>query len=166
MPNLPLVTSSDEEDSFAYQLSPWVRIRRTRGDLRYELRSRLSYEDFPNVSGNADSLDQFVLLRGSYRFRGTTTFGFVNDFATPQNTMKSWDMVARYVMPEVNGQLASMRDSNEFVINHREYFLKAQQAVLNKIMENERAAEAFRTGPTTGAPIAAHYAPTRESLAD
>ena len=39
--------------------------------------------------------------------------------ATPQNVSKSWDMVARYVIPEVNGQLRSMRESNQFVIDHR-----------------------------------------------
>ena len=49
-------TRDDEERSSAYRLSPWLRIRRTQGDLRYEFRSRLSYEDFPNVSGDADSL--------------------------------------------------------------------------------------------------------------
>ena len=86
--------------------------------------------------------------------------GFAHDWANRENTRRSWDMVARYVIPEVNGQLASMRESNQFVIEHREYFEKAQTAVMNKIMENERAAEAFKVVPTAAAPIAAHYAPS------
>ena len=86
---------------------------------------------------------------------------FVNDWASPANTAKSWDMVARYVIPEVNGQLAPMRESNEFVIEHREYFQRAQTAILNKINEHERAAETFRTEGVGGrAPIAAHSGPT------
>ncbi len=112
------------------------------------------------VIGTPDDLIQRVLEMYEVTGGFGVAIGFVNDWASPQNTMKSWDMVARYVIPEVNGQLASMRESNQFVIDHREYFEKAQKAVLNKIMENERAAEAFKTVGTVGAPIAAHYAPT------
>jgi hypothetical protein len=35
-----------------------------------------------------------------------TVVGFVHDWANPENTMRSWDMVARYVVPEINGYLA------------------------------------------------------------
>ena len=34
-----------------------------------------------------------------------TVVGFVHDWANPENTMRSWDMVARYVVPEINGYL-------------------------------------------------------------
>jgi limonene 1,2-monooxygenase len=85
--------------------------------------------------------------------------GFVNDWASPANTAKSWDMVARYVIPEVNGQLDSMRESNQFVIENREYFVRAQQAIMNKINENERAAEAFKQVSNAQSPIAPHSAP-------
>lgn len=111
------------------------------------------------VIGTPDDLITRVLEMYEVTGGFGVAIGFVNDWATPQNVSKSWDMVARYVIPEVNGQLRSMRESNQFVIDHREYFEKAQKAVLNKIMENERAAEAFKTVPTTSAPIAAHYAP-------
>ena len=85
--------------------------------------------------------------------------GFVNDFATPTNTKKSWDMVARYVVPEVQGQLDSMRESNTFVRENREYFDRAGQAILNKINENERAAEIFATQQSGATPIASPNAP-------
>jgi limonene 1,2-monooxygenase len=32
--------------------------------------------------------------------------GFVHDWANPENTRRSWDMVARYVVPEINGYIA------------------------------------------------------------
>src|SRR5215475_14661788 len=50
-----------------------------------------------------------------------TVVGFVHDWANPENTMRSWDMVARYVVPEINGYLAGLRASREFVANNREY---------------------------------------------
>ena len=51
-----------------------------------------------------------------------TVVGFVHDWANPENTMRSWDMVARYVVPEINGYVAKLRQSREFVANNREYF--------------------------------------------
>ena len=35
-----------------------------------------------------------------------TIVGFVHDWANPENTRRSWDMVARYVVPEINGYIA------------------------------------------------------------
>ena len=34
-----------------------------------------------------------------------TVIGFAHDWANPENTLRSWDMVARYVVPEINGYL-------------------------------------------------------------
>ena len=72
-----------------------------------------------------------------------TVVGFVHDWANPENTMRSWDMVARYVVPEINGYLVNLRTSREFVANNREYFNRARQAVMAKITENPAAAAAL-----------------------
>jgi limonene 1,2-monooxygenase len=72
-----------------------------------------------------------------------TVVGFVHDWANPENTMRSWDMVARYVVPEINGYLAGLRKSREFVATNREYFNRAREAVMSKIHENEAAAAAL-----------------------
>ena len=72
-----------------------------------------------------------------------TVVGFVHDWANPENTMRSWDMVARYVVPEINGYLAGLRKSREFVATNREYFNRAREAVMSKIVENEAAAAAL-----------------------
>ncbi len=74
--------------------------------------------------------------------------GFAHDWANPENTRRSWDMVARYVVPEVNGYLDGLRKSQQFVIDNRAVFERAGQAVMAKIMENEKAAAALPlTGP-------------------
>jgi limonene 1,2-monooxygenase len=72
-----------------------------------------------------------------------TVVGFVHDWANPENTRRSWDMVARYVVPEINGHLAALRTSREFVVNNREYFNRARQAVMAKITQNPAAARAL-----------------------
>jgi limonene 1,2-monooxygenase len=73
-----------------------------------------------------------------------TVVGFAHDWANPENTIRSWDMVARYVVPQINGYLAGLRTSREFVANNREYFNRARQAVMAKITENALAAEALK----------------------
>ena len=73
-----------------------------------------------------------------------TLVGFVHDWANPENTFRSWDMVARYVVPEINGHLRKLRESREFVATNREYFERAKQAVMAKITQHELAAEALK----------------------
>jgi limonene 1,2-monooxygenase len=73
-----------------------------------------------------------------------TTVGFVHDWANPENTMRSWDMVARYVIPEINGYVAKLRESQKFLIDNRGVFDRAGQAIMAKIMENKDAAEALK----------------------
>jgi limonene 1,2-monooxygenase len=57
-------------------------------------------------------------------------------------------MVARYVIPEINGYVAKLRESQKFLIENRAVFDRAGQAVMAKIMENDKAAAALPlTGP-------------------
>src|SRR5712671_845498 len=72
-----------------------------------------------------------------------TVVGFVHDWANPENTMRSWDMVARYVVPEINGYLAGLRQSQDFVATNRGVFDRAKEAIMAKITENEAAVAAL-----------------------
>ena len=71
--------------------------------------------------------------------------GFVHDWANRENTLRSWDLVARYVVPEVNGLLDDYRDSYRWVNESRETWTRAKEAVDTKIEQHERAAEVMRT---------------------
>jgi len=72
-----------------------------------------------------------------------TLVGFVHDWANPENTMRSWDMVARYVVPEINGYLAGLHQSQHFVATNRAVFDRAKDAIMAKINENEAAVAAL-----------------------
>ena len=76
--------------------------------------------------------------------------GFVHDWANRENTRRSWDMVARYVIPQVNGLLDDYFESHRFVTDNREYWNRAQQAVRSKIGENERAEAALAVDEAAG----------------
>lgn len=96
-----------------------------------------------------------------------TVIGFIHDWANPANTMNSWDMVARYVMPELNGQLDAYRTSQQHVIDHRAVFDRAGEAITSKIMANEKAVKAMTAGAgqeTAGATaVPTHHAPDLRS---
>ena len=76
--------------------------------------------------------------------------GFVHDWANRENTRRSWDMVARYVIPQVNGLLDDYFESHRFVTDNRQYWNRAQQAVRSKIGENERAEAALAVDEAAG----------------
>jgi limonene 1,2-monooxygenase len=72
-----------------------------------------------------------------------TVVGFVHDWANPENTFRSWDMVARYVVPEINGYLRKLRESRDFVATNRGVFDRAKEAIMAKINENDAAVAAL-----------------------
>src|SRR5207253_9567040 len=66
-----------------------------------------------------------------------TLVGFVHDWANPENTMRSWDMVARYVVPEINGYLAGLRQSQRFVASNRGLLDRATEADIATVNEHD-----------------------------
>ena len=89
--------------------------------------------------------DLVARLKSIYEVSGGfgTIVGFVHDWANPENTLRSWDMVARYVVPEINGYLAGLRQSRDFVATNRGVFDRAKEAIMAKIAENEAAVAAL-----------------------
>jgi limonene 1,2-monooxygenase len=94
-----------------------------------------------------------------------TVVGFVHDWANPENTARSWDMVARYVVPEINGHLARLRESREFVATNRGVFDRAKEAIMAKVYENEAAVAALAVtrGSRLGDVASASNAPDLEA---
>ncbi len=77
-------SDTDQEDVFPYRFSPWLELRRRRGDLNYDLRYRVTYEDYFDRS-DADTIDQLLRLRGTYRVSETTGITFSEQFAREQS---------------------------------------------------------------------------------
>ena len=106
-----------------------------------------------NVIGTPDDLvnkiKDITELSGGFG----TVIGFVHDWANRENTNRSWDLVARYVIPAVNGLLDDYKESNEYVIQNRDTWNRAGQAIMSKIQENERAVAAMKeqVGPSQSA---------------
>jgi limonene 1,2-monooxygenase len=70
--------------------------------------------------------------------------GFAHDWANREATLRSWDLVARYVIPEINATTRGLRASMQFIHDHQgELMAGASAAVMQKIMANPKAAEAM-----------------------
>jgi limonene 1,2-monooxygenase len=63
---------------------------------------------------------------------------FAHDWANPEASNRSWDLIARHVIPEINGQIEPMRASNAWVSENRESFTRAGEAIMSKIAANAR----------------------------
>ncbi len=108
------------------------------------------------VIGTPDDLvaaiEQLQQLTGGFG----VVLGFAHDWANRENTRRSWDMVARYVIPALNGSLRPMQASADYVeANKAELIGGATAAVLSKIMAHEGAAAAMATTMTQMAERAA-----------
>jgi limonene 1,2-monooxygenase len=108
-----------------------------------------------------ESITKMIDLTGGFG----TVIGFVHDWANPKDTFNSWDLVARYVVPEINGYLKSYRESQKYVIENRAVFDRAGEAVVSKIMENEKAAAAMAEDVTAQSAMQSHNAPDLQKAA-
>jgi limonene 1,2-monooxygenase len=104
------------------------------------------------------------------------TVGFVHDWANREDTLRSWEMVARYVVPQINNYTDKLLVSQKYLIDNRHMFERAGAAVMKKIMENESAVAALKETqemmakagaaatpiPTTNAPDMKKKAPAAE----
>ncbi len=82
--------------------------------------------------------------------------GFAHDWANRENTLRSWDLLARYVIPEINGSTKWLRESQDYLhANQAELMAGASKAVVTKILEHEGAAAALATTMAQAAQAAA-----------
>jgi limonene 1,2-monooxygenase len=73
-----------------------------------------------------------------------TVLGFAHDWANREATFRSWELFARYVMPELQGHLDAQKASAAWVsANKVELMAGASAAIMAKVLENPKAAEAM-----------------------
>ncbi len=72
--------------------------------------------------------------------------GFAHDWANRENARRSWDLVARYVIPALNGTVRPMQASAAYVeANKADLIGGASAAVMSKILAHEGATAAMAT---------------------
>jgi limonene 1,2-monooxygenase len=98
-----------------------------------------------SVIGTPDELVESIRQLQDITGGFGVVMGFAHDWANRENTMQSWDLFARYVVPELRGMTSGLRESQQYLHdNQAELIGGATKAVLGKILENERAAAAMK----------------------
>jgi limonene 1,2-monooxygenase len=70
--------------------------------------------------------------------------GFAHDWADREATMRSWELFARYVIPEINGILKPMQTSRDWCAERKDTLIAgAGQAIAKQIFSHQGATEAF-----------------------
>jgi len=121
-------------------------------------------DDNPNratIIGTPDDLvtaiKRLVAVSGGFG----AIVGFAHDWADREATLRSWDLVARYVIPEVNGYLAGLRKSALYVAEHTEMMDRAREAIMQKINESDLARAALASTAVQLSAVPSAAAPTR-----
>lgn len=71
--------------------------------------------------------------------------GFAHDWANVEATRRSWELVARYVVPELTGATAGIRESQRYLHENRQDLMAgASKAVLSKILAHDGATKALQ----------------------
>jgi limonene 1,2-monooxygenase len=98
------------------------------------------------VIGTPDDLIEAILNMREITGGFGVVLGFAHDWANLEATRRSWDLVARYVVPAVNGTIRPQIASAEYVsANKTDLVAGATAAVMSKIMGDPNAAAAMAT---------------------
>ena len=98
------------------------------------------------VIGTPDDLIEAIIKMREVTGGFGVVLGFAHDWANREATLRSWEMVARYVIPAINGYIRPMQASADYIHdNQAELMAGAGAAVMSKILGHEGAAKAMAT---------------------
>ena len=96
------------------------------------------------VIGTPDEMIEAILKLHELTGGFGTVLGFAHDWADAEATRRSWDLFARFVIPEVNGALRSMRASAEHVTANKAALMAgAGAAIVEQIKRDPKAVAAM-----------------------
>jgi len=67
--------------------------------------------------------------------------GFAHDWANREATMRSWELVARYVIPELNGTTRGLRASAEYLVANQKELMDGRAASIRVAVQGNKKAE-------------------------
>ena len=98
------------------------------------------------VVGTPDELVTTIRRRQEITGGFGVVLGFAHDWANREATLRSWELLARYVVPEINGYTRGLWNSMQYLHdNQSELMAGAGAAVMQKILAHEGAAKAMAT---------------------
>lgn len=68
--------------------------------------------------------------------------GFAHDWANHEATLRSWDLFARYVIPEINGHTRNLKASAEYLAANKVELMSGLNAAIMAKVQGNKVAEA------------------------
>ena len=105
-----------------------------------------------SVIGTPDDMVEAILKLQNLTGGFGTVLGFAHDWADRDATFRSWELFARYVVPEVSGAIRSMRASADHVTaNKAKLMAGAGAAIIDQIKRDPKASAALAITLAQGA---------------
>ena len=96
------------------------------------------------VIGTPDAL--VTMIRNLQQVTGGfgVVVGFAHDWAPREATLRSWELFARYVIPELNGYTQNLRQSADYMAAHRQELMAGRvESIKATVQGNEKAQAAL-----------------------
>lgn len=96
------------------------------------------------VIGTPDAL--VAMIRNLQQVTGGfgVVLGFAHDWANREATLRSWELFARYVIPELNGYTRNQRASADYLAEHRQELMAGRvESIKATVQGNEKAQAAL-----------------------
>jgi limonene 1,2-monooxygenase len=96
------------------------------------------------VIGTPDEL--VTMIRNLQQVTGGfgVVLGFAHDWANREATLRSWELFARYVVPELNGYTRNLKESAEYMAAHRQELMAGRvESIKATVAGNEKAQAAL-----------------------
>jgi limonene 1,2-monooxygenase len=96
------------------------------------------------VIGTPDELVTFIRELQKVTGGFGVVIGFAHDWAKPEAMLRSWDLFARYVIPELNGYTRNQKASADYVADHQKELMAARaESIRATVKGNAKAEEAL-----------------------
>ncbi len=94
------------------------------------------------VVGTPDELVKLIRTLQEVTGGFGVVLGFAHDWANREATLRSWELFARYVIPELNGYTANLRDSAEYLVRHQHELMGGRVESIRATIKGDAAAQA------------------------
>ena len=126
-----------------------VRVLGRPGALRVEDKWALMEQVNGSGSGVGSAVigtpDQAVtMIRNLQQVTGGfgVVLGFAHDWANREATLRSWELFARYVIPELNGYTRNQKASADYLADHKQELMTGRVASIKATVEGNEKAQA------------------------
>jgi limonene 1,2-monooxygenase len=94
------------------------------------------------VIGTPDEL--VAMIRGLQEVTGGfgVVLGFAHDWANRDATLRSWELFARYVVPELNGYTRNQKASADYLADHQQELMAGRAASIKATVQGNEIAQA------------------------